>query len=116
MVSASPSENGSRPASAVAPAPSLPVSASWMGASHSQFVRVGEALGATELPDTKAAVDAYLPEHVELMGVTMPTVAFLAGLAGAPRRGARSRGIRYGAGPLREVTDARARVAKSGTS
>jgi uncharacterized protein (DUF2236 family) len=118
---------------------------------YGQFVRVGEELGGTDLPATKASVDAYLREHVALMGVTMPTVSFLSSLAGreqprvirpvlrqlewavldlqpdwaqtllrfSPGPTARMRraatwcainGIRYGAGPLPEVTDARARA------
>lgn len=116
-----------------------------------QFTVVGEALGGTDLPSSKAAVDAYLLEHVELMGVMLPTVAFLDALAGTDhpwilrpvlrqlqwvtldlqpewargllrvqpagptvplRRGAMwtaLNGIRYGAGPLREVKAARQR-------
>jgi uncharacterized protein (DUF2236 family) len=118
---------------------------------YREFVRVGEALGGTELPATKSEVDRYLQERVDLMGVTLPTTSFLAGLGGQghplavrpvlkqlqwavldlqpdwaqtllrfdPGRTAALRrattwsalnAVRYGAGPLREVRDARRRV------
>lgn len=123
---------------------------------YREFVRVGEALGGVDLPASKADVDAYLRERVQLMAVTLPTVSFLASLAGreqprllhpvlrqlrwavldlqpdwarsllrfVPGPTARLRraavwsalnGIRYGAGPLREITDARARAAANAT-
>jgi uncharacterized protein (DUF2236 family) len=117
-----------------------------------EFTRVGEALGGTALPATKADVDAYLHDNVGLMGVTLPTVAFLDSVGGrgqprairpifrelqwaaidlqpawakrllrtprfepaAPLRRAAIwatlNGIRYGAGPLKEVEQARRRV------
>jgi uncharacterized protein (DUF2236 family) len=119
---------------------------------YREFVRVGEALGGTDLPASKADVDAYLREAIPLMGVTVPTIAYLASLAGreqpavlrpvlrelrwavldlqpdwaqgllrVPQHPSLARvrraavwsalnGIRYGAGPLREVTEARART------
>ncbi len=118
-----------------------------------EFTKVGEALGGTALPATKADVDDYLADNVGLMGVTLPTVAFLDSVGGrgqpralrpifrelqwaaidlqpdwakrllrtprvertAPLRRAAIwatvNSIRYGAGPLREVADARSRAA-----
>jgi len=49
---------------------------------YREFVRVGEALGGTDLPATKADVEAYLRTFIPLMGVTLPTIAYLASLAG----------------------------------
>lgn len=49
---------------------------------YAEFVRVGEALGGTDLPATKRDVDEYLYGSLPLMGVTAPTVSFLASLAG----------------------------------
>lgn len=49
---------------------------------YRQFVRVGEALGGTDLPATKADVAAYLRKSVPLMGVTVPSAEFFASLAG----------------------------------
>jgi len=118
---------------------------------YREFVRVGEALGGVDLPRSKAEVLDYLFANVELMAVTLPTIGYLASLAGReqprvlrpvlcelrwavldlqpdwaqqllrvqPSALARARraavwcalnGIRYGAGPLREVTEARARA------
>lgn len=48
---------------------------------YRQFTAVGRALGGTDLPATKADVDAYLPDAVPLMGVTMPTVDLLAAIS-----------------------------------
>ncbi|MBJ8344733.1 oxygenase MpaB family protein [Antrihabitans sp. YC2-6] len=47
---------------------------------YRQFVKVGEALGGVDLPDTKVAVAEYLLDSVPLMGVTMPTVDLLTSL------------------------------------
>ena len=47
---------------------------------YAEFVKVGEALGGTDLPTTKAEVLAYLRESVPLMGVTMPCADFFATL------------------------------------
>jgi len=122
---------------------------------YREFTKVGEELGGTDLPATKAEVAQYLKDNLGLMAVTLPTVAFLDSLGGrgGPRLGrpisrelrwaaidlqpdwakrllrepthdrtapvrraalwATLNGIRYGAGPLREVTEARARVAAS---
>ncbi len=119
---------------------------------YREFVRVGEALGGTDLPATKAEVDTYLRGHLELMAVTLPTISFLASVAGreqppvlrpvlhqlqwavldlqpdwaqallrVPAAGPTAsvrraavwcavNGIRYGAGPLPEVTQARRRA------
>jgi uncharacterized protein (DUF2236 family) len=120
---------------------------------YREFTKVGAALGGVDLPATKAEVEQYLYDNVGLMGVTLPTVAFLDSVGGrggprlarpisrelrwaaidlqpnwakrllrhprrdvtAPlRRGAiwaTLNGLRYGAGPLREVTEARNRAA-----
>lgn len=119
---------------------------------YREFTKVGEALGGTDLPATKGEVEQYLFDNVELMGVTLPTIAFLdsVGGRGGPRRGrplsrelrwaaldlqpdwakqllrhpchdvtapvrraairAALNGVRYGAGPLREVSEARVRA------
>jgi uncharacterized protein (DUF2236 family) len=44
---------------------------------YREFVRVGEALGGTDLPATKRAVLDCLDEAVPLMGVTQPTIETL---------------------------------------
>jgi uncharacterized protein (DUF2236 family) len=49
---------------------------------YRQFVRVGEALGGTDLPASKSDVAEYLRESVPLMGVTMPSADYFAGLGG----------------------------------
>lgn len=50
---------------------------------YREFTRIGEALGGTDLPATKSDVRDCLRASIPLMGVTMPTVEFLAGLGGA---------------------------------
>lgn len=45
-----------------------------LDAYYREFVRVGEALGGTDLPATKRDVLDYLAAAVPLMGVTQPTV------------------------------------------
>jgi uncharacterized protein (DUF2236 family) len=45
---------------------------------YREFVRVGEALGGTDLPATKADVRDYLDAALPLMGVTQPTIETLA--------------------------------------
>lgn len=49
---------------------------------YRQFVRVGEALGGTDLPASKAEVATCLRESVPLMGVTMPSAEYFASLGG----------------------------------
>jgi uncharacterized protein (DUF2236 family) len=44
---------------------------------YEQFVRVGQALGGTDLPRTKQEVAEYLDASVPLMGVTPPTIETL---------------------------------------
>jgi uncharacterized protein (DUF2236 family) len=44
---------------------------------YRSFVRVGEALGGTDLPATKSEVADYLEAAVPLMGVTQPTIETL---------------------------------------
>lgn len=48
---------------------------------YREYTRVGEALGATDLPDSKAGIDEYLEASLPLLGVTMPTVRLLNPLA-----------------------------------
>ncbi|MGI8493668.1 MAG: oxygenase MpaB family protein [Acidimicrobiales bacterium] len=48
---------------------------------YREFVRVGEALGGTDLPASKADVRTYLEWSAPLMGVTGPCGAFFANLA-----------------------------------
>jgi uncharacterized protein (DUF2236 family) len=50
---------------------------------YREFVRVGEALGGTDLPATKQEVLDLLLESVPLMGVTMPTADFVSAVGGA---------------------------------
>ncbi|MEO6628342.1 MAG: oxygenase MpaB family protein [Aquihabitans sp.] len=42
---------------------------------YREFVRVGEALGGTELPASKRAVAEYLASEAPVMGLTLPGVA-----------------------------------------
>lgn len=48
---------------------------------YREYTRVGHALGATDLPETRAEVEALLEASLPLLGVTMPTVRLLNPLA-----------------------------------
>lgn len=52
-----------------------------LDAFYREYTRVGHALGATDLPDSKASIADYLEDSLPLLGVTMPTVRLLNPLA-----------------------------------
>ncbi|NLD78477.1 MAG: DUF2236 domain-containing protein [Acidimicrobiales bacterium] len=58
-----------------------PLRGAELDAFYREYTRVGHALGATDLPDSKAGIAEYLEDSLPLLGVTMPTVRLLNPLA-----------------------------------